>query len=249
MRICCVVPCYNEEKRLDTEAFVEFVDAFVMVDFIFVNDGSRDETLAVLERLCARRARRMRVLSLATNGGKAEAVRRGLIEAIEAGADLVGYWDADLSTPLDAIPEMVATLEDRRDIDIVIGSRVRLLGRDIERNALRHYGGRVFATLASMLLGMAVYDTQCGAKFLRVDDALRDALSEPFTVGWTFDVELFLRLDRYRRANHLRPVSASMVEMPLLKWHDIKGSKVKPTDFPRAIAELARLRLRYRDRG
>jgi glycosyltransferase involved in cell wall biosynthesis len=246
VRVACVVPCYNEDKRLDIEAFVDFVDRCVVVDLIFVNDGSSDGTAGVLAKLRARRPRRISVVSLERNSGKAEAVRRGLLEGIGSGADIVGFWDADLSTPLDALPEMLATLEDRRNIDVVMGSRVQLLGRHVERNAMRHYAGRVFATLASMLLDMPVYDTQCGAKLFRVNSALRDSLDSPFIVGWTFDVELFLRLAETRTSRNLPALRDTTVEFPLTRWCDVAGSKVKASDFPRALAELARLRLHYR---
>ena len=68
--------------------------------------------------------------------------------------------------------------------DLLLGSRVAMLGRDIHRSMVRHYLGRAFATAASIVLDLRVYDTQCGAKLIRRSAALLEALDEPFTSRW-----------------------------------------------------------------
>lgn len=224
-RPAVIVPCYNEEKRLDVEAFSAWI-AGGSVDVWFVDDGSKDGTRAVLDGLAARGAH---VLALPKNGGKAEAVRQGLLAAIAAGAPAVGYLDADLATATD---DMDGLLSELSRADAVLGSRVRLLGRGIERRLERHYLGRVFATAASLTLGMPVYDTQCGAKAFRVTPHLEEALAEPFIAGWVFDVELLGRM----LVAGLDP--ARIVEVPLRAWRDVAGSKVKATDFPKAFLQL-----------
>ena len=129
------------------------------------------------------------MLSLARNRGKAEATRYGLqaVATAEHGAALVGFWDADLATPLDAVSNFAATLAEREQIEMVFGARVALLGRQINRLPSRHYLGRIFATLASTVLSLQIYDTQCGAKMFRNNENFRSVIAEPFDSPWIFD--------------------------------------------------------------
>ena len=196
-----VVPCYNEADRLRGDQFLRFVEIDPRVHFLFINDGSRDQTLAMLQSLCAGHEPSLELLNKPVNGGKAEAVRDGMNAAMHSASftyEYVGYWDADLATPLDAIPHLLEKLRRDAHLQMVFGSRVRLLGRAIHRKSARHYLGRLFATCASLTLGLPIYDTQCGAKIFRVSPALKSALEEPFLSKWIFDVELVARFLRLR---------------------------------------------------
>ena len=244
MSTTIVVPCYNEAERLVGNAFLQFVEANEGYEVLFVDDGSTDDTRGVLDALCQRHAR-LRFLGLDDNGGKAEAVRAGLRAAISDGASHVGYFDADLATPLDALPQLRQVLDDRPERDIVMAARVMLLGREIRRNPARHYAGRAFATCASMLLDLPVYDTQCGAKLFRVNAALDEALEAPFVSGWIFDVELLRRLQITREAHGLSDLAACTYELALDRWEDVAGSKVKISDFPAAFVQLGQLLVKY----
>lgn len=240
-----VVPCYNEAARLHREAFLGFLEPHPRVSFLFVNDGSSDGTRAMLESLCATSLGRMRVLHKERNGGKAEAVRDGMNAAMGSGEGLgmVGFWDADLATPLGAIPELLRQLEAVPRLEMVFGSRVRLLGREIHRRPRRHYLGRCFATLASLTLGLPIYDTQCGAKIFRVSAALREAMAEPFVSKWIFDVEI---IARFLTLKGRQFCYEAIFEYPLHAWNDVGGSKVRSGDFFRAMGDLLRIRLQMR---
>lgn len=244
-----VVPCYNEAARLRGEQFLAFAALDPSIHFLFVNDGSRDATLAMLESLCAGREPALSLLHKPDNGGKAEAVRDGMRASLalaQPGLEYVGFWDADLATPLDAIPHLLAKLRRDPHLQMIFGSRVRLLGRAIRRRSARHYLGRLFATCASITLGLPIYDTQCGAKIFRVSPALGEALAEPFVSRWIFDVEI---IARFLRLKGRRFCCDTIYEYPLHAWQDIGGSKVRPVDFFRAIGDLARIRRRYLAHG
>ncbi|HSP17853.1 MAG TPA: glycosyltransferase [Thermoanaerobaculia bacterium] len=238
MGLTIVVPCYNEEHRLPVDAF----RAVPGIEFLFVNDGSRDGTLKVLESLRASDPSRFSILNLERNSGKAEAVRRGIVQAMERQAELVGFWDADLATPLSEIPLFLEIVESRPEVEMVFAARVRLLGRNISRRARRHYIGRVGATLISSTLGLAVYDTQCGAKLFRVSDAMREIFAKPFLSRWIFDVEIIARLVQQRGRD---AAARAIYELPIREWHDVKGSKVRGMDFLRALGDLWRIRRTY----
>jgi putative flippase GtrA/DNA-binding beta-propeller fold protein YncE len=239
-RVWIVVPCYDEATRLDTAAFEAFLGSRPELGFIFVNDGSKDDTLKVLSGIRDRCGERVRVVDQQPNQGKAEAVRVGMLEALGNGVAYAGYFDADLATPLAALDELVETLDENADIDIAVGTRVALLGRKIERRPLRHYSGRLFATAASLVLSLPIYDTQCGAKLFRSSAAMRELFSKPFGSRWIFDVEL---LARYLSG----PGSADGIyEMPLKRWTDVGESRVRTIDFVRAIGEMAAILREYR---
>lgn len=245
MRTTVVVPCYNEAARLPADAFVEFARAWPGGRLLFVNDGSADETAEVITTLAARRPESLAAMSLPQNAGKAEAVRQGMLRAFADGADAVGFWDADLATPLAVIPQFEAVLLRQTPIDIVMGARVRLLGNAVDRKPSRHYLGRGFATVVSWMLHTHVYDTQCGAKLFRATPLVRSLFTAPFLSRWVFDVEI---LARYLDARAARGEDGrhGIREMPLEDWRDVDGSKVRSHDFLRAGVDLARISISRR---
>ena len=237
-----VVPCYNEELRLRLESFTAFLTdaepAWQRVRFLFVNDGSRDNTLSILNTFAALHPRRVSVLDKQPNGGKAEAVRVGILHAMSlADTACTGFWDADLATPLVQIPDLLAILLGRPEVQMVFGARVRLLGRAIHRQAVRHYLGRVFATVVSLLLRLPIYDTQCGAKLFRVSPEFQEILQRPFLSRWIFDVEILARFIARHQTDRAY-VHDAIYEFPLPVWVDVAGSKVGSLDFIKAFGEL-----------
>lgn len=240
-----VVPCYNEAQRLDAEAFVAHARCEADQHYLFVDDGSRDATWGVLQAMCARLPEKLSCQRLTQNSGKAEAVRQGLLAAMERRPEIVGYWDADLATPLLAVGELSEVFRARPAVNIVMGSRVKLLGRRVERKLSRHYIGRVFATLASFVLRLPVYDTQCGAKLFRAGAATRTIFATPFRTSWVFDVEL---LGRYVQLVGPAAAQATIVECPLHAWIDVPGSKLRLRHGLRAAWDLLLIRRLYTSR-
>ena len=236
--VTVVVPCFNEERRLQPDGLLRLLDN-PEVHLLMVDDGSADGTLAALEALEQRAPNRIGVLGLPRNKGKAEAVRAGLREALAQGSTAVGYLDADLATPPEEMLRLITRLHEG-PTQVVFGARVALLGRDIQRNPVRHYLGRIFASLSALSLGLRVYDTQCGAKVFRATDELNRALETPFASRWIFDVELISRL----LAEGLKP--EHFAEVPLHTWRDVKGSSLGPVAMARALGEVTALGVRRR---
>ncbi|MFA6567666.1 MAG: glycosyltransferase [Victivallales bacterium] len=212
-RICLVIPCYNEEDRLDIDEYRKFSGR---INFLFVNDGSSDGTLRLLEKEASGFAT---VLNLEKNSGKAEAVRRGMMHLKTMPffneIEFVGFWDADLATPLDEVENMVKFGDGIcPDADAVFGSRIFRLGSEIKRSPMRRIISRIFCFMFKALYRIETHDSQCGAKIFR-KGIIDEAFSEPFISRWIFDVEIILRLK-----------NSCIVEYPVKKWVDVKGSKV-----------------------
>ena len=212
----------------------------------FVDDGSTDGTPEILARIRAASAAPVDLIRLPVNQGKASAVREGILAGLRLEPRLVGFWDADLSTPLAAVDDFLALAAKRPDIDIILGSRVMLMGRDIRREAWRHYLGRVFATGVSLSLGLPVYDTQCGAKVLRANEATAALFAAPFHSPWIFDVELLARYLALPAAPGEPARRDRIYELAVPVWHHVRGSKLRTADFLRAAFELLYIHRAYR---
>jgi glycosyltransferase involved in cell wall biosynthesis len=240
-----IIPCYNESKRLRVEEFGVYIGNNSNVYFIFVNDGSTDGTVGVIKSLYNSFHDNMLFIDLEKNYGKAEAVRSGMLKAMEMGFDNIGYFDADLSTPLSVINDFCRLLENPETM-IVMGARVKLLGRKIVRKAYRHYFGRLFAACASVILGIPVYDTQCGAKIFKNNKDLNIVFSKPFTVKWIFDVEILARYKLLKRNASKKWIEDSVIEHPLEEWIHSPGSHLKFAHCIAAVSDLIKIFLYLR---
>lgn len=246
MGIPLVIPCYNEALRLPLADLQAALANDPDLHLLLVDDGSTDETPQLLSGLAARHAGRVVVHTLRSNRGKAEAVRQGMLMAAQRWPDApyIGFFDADLATPLNEAGRLLQAVSPRTP-GLVIGSRVNLFGTtDIRRNNMRHYVGRLSATLVSISLGVGVYDTQCGAKLVRAD-RIHSLFGEAFLSRWLFDVELIWRSMVLVGSEGLR---VELAEVPVSRWHEKGGSKVRFSDGLRVPYELWRIRRAYRGR-
>lgn len=240
-----VIPCYNEEARLPVAEYRKWLERGDTAGLLFVDDGSGDGTWRVLEDLKAEFPQRVTTLRLRQNVGKAEAVRRGAVEALESPETAVtGYLDADLATPLSELDEMRRILVDHH-LEMVMGARLKRLGAAIDRYASRHYLGRVLATLIGMSLGLPVYDTQCGAKVLTRRLA-EEVFAEPFMSRWLMDVEILFRMISRHGEDWTSRVT---YEHPLRIWTEKGRSTVRILDVAKIPMQVFRLRRRYRNQG
>ena len=243
--VCLVVPCFNEEHRLKGTDFLAFLSAHPSASLCLVDDGSGDGTWATLERLRGSRPGQILTHRLTENGGKAAAVRAGVLHVASMGRwPIIGYWDADLSTPLDEADQLLAALTAHPDCRLAMGSRVKRLGSRIERKASRHVLGRIFASMASAILGFEVYDSQCGAKLFRAE-SVPAFFSAPFLTRWLFDLEMLARLRNVVGRDAVREMTR---EVPLRRWEEVGGSKLRLREMIGVPLELLRIRAHYNQR-
>lgn len=211
--------------------------------FIFVNDGSTDHTQDRLQLLQQGFEAQVSIHTLAENQGKAEAVRQGMQAAyLKKVYDYIGYFDADLATPLTEIDYFYDMCYQSFTHKLIIGSRIKRMGANIERSPVRHYLGRIFSTFASLILGLPVYDTQCGAKFF--EQSLVPILcSQPFLSKWLFDVELFARA---KKVLGEKEIYQQTIEIPLSTWIEKGDSRIKWTDLIQVPLQLWKIYQFYR---
>ena len=234
-KVLLIIPCFNEAKRLDPQPFKA---ASADISFCFANDGSSDQTLSMLQQAFSQIGK-VSVFSSEKNLGKANIIRAAVLDQLKKGLDpeieWVGFWDADLATPLEEVALFLRFQADfAPEAQAIFGSRVLRLGAEIIRSRKRHYLGRLFATFASVALGVKSYDSQCGAKIFR-KDVLTKVFADEFLSRWIFDLEILLRLDE-----------KNVVEVPLRRWHDVPGSKIKIyKEGFRVLKELYLIRKKY----
>jgi dolichyl-phosphate beta-glucosyltransferase len=235
-----IIPCYNEQARLNMECIVQFLSTRGNMMAVFVNDGSDDQTSQVIEEIRSQLPAQVRMVKHEKRKGKAEAVRSGLIESMkDPEVTIHGYLDADLAVSLEEF-ERLSNLMAGSGKTFILGSRIKKVGSRISRNEFRHFYSRFIATLVGYITKLDVYDTQCSAKMFRTS-IIPVITREPFRTRWLFDVEL---IDRIRK--HVGELNDHGHEEPLLAWDEKKGSKLRWFNFFSIMRELFILRKYHR---
>ncbi len=241
-KTCIIIPCFNESSRLNVDSFKAFLkNDKTGCDLLFVNDGSMDNTIQVITDIKDNFTENCFILNLEKNVGKAEAIRQGILKMTTTCTyKYVVYLDADLATPFSEVLLMIYTAEQNRNLWLILCSRWKRLGSNIIRKRKRHLLGRVFATFASIILKLPVYDTQCGAKLIRADIASL-IFSEPFITSWLFDIELIARIRNLNKNN----IEQLLFEHGVMQWHDVDGSKLKLLHMFKVPYQLFKIHLKY----
>ena len=234
-----VIPCYNEGKRINPNQYIEGLKDFSS-QVLMIDDGSRDNTFEIIKKLEKSVPDRFIAIKNPQNTGKAEAVRRGMNEAISKGFKHIGFLDADLATPFSEVPSLLKPFGENKDINTVIGVRLKLSGHNIERSNSKYMLQKIIANMGAILFKPKVSDTQCGAKMFRAD-VLKSALKTEFSVKWLFDQELLTRISRLPQNKNKN----WLYELPLSKWADIGGSHVKKSDYLKCLKDYFKLLIKY----
>jgi dolichyl-phosphate beta-glucosyltransferase len=230
-RLSVVVPAFNEAGRIGHT--LERLDAFsrslsAAVEIVLVDDGSGDDTAAVVERAALPN---LRLIRLPQNVGKGGALRAGV--AATAGAEVL-ISDADLSAPIEEYHRLRPHLD---EADLVLGSRALAESRITRRQPWhREAMGKTFNWLVRSLVIGGFHDTQCGFKLLRGEIA-RELFSAMKIDRFAFDVELVWLA--VRRGYTVREIGVA--------WHDSPQSRVHPLrDSSRMLADILRIRFLHR---
>ncbi|MDP5081624.1 MAG: response regulator [Winogradskyella sp.] len=239
-----VIPCYNEEERLLSDEFLTFINKNSGYHLCFVNDGSKDKTLRVLNDLKKGREDFITVYDCEKNGGKAEAVRLGMLYmAKKEDLDYIGFLDADLSTDLADFDDLVKTIE-TSDFKIVSGSRIARMGANITKESARKIISLTINFIIRKILSMDFKDTQCGAKIFH-KDVIDIAFGEKFVTQWIFDVEIFKRMTIHFG---LKNAKSMLCEQPLKRWIHADGSKLSMKDSVKIVGQLGQIAWVYKSK-
>ena len=240
-----VIPCYNEEERLFSKEFTDYIDKNSGYHLCFVNDGSTDKTLDVLNKLRTGREDFITVYDCAQNGGKAEAVRQGMLYmAKQEDLDYIGFLDADLSTDLSDFDDLVSTIENSNYM-IVSGSRISRMGANITKESARKVISLSINFIIRKILKMDFKDTQCGAKIFH-KDVIDISFGEKFVTQWIFDVEIFRRITLHYGLEKAKEI---VCEQPLKRWIHADGSKLSMKDSVKIVGQLGQIAWHYRDKN
>ncbi|HXG26491.1 MAG TPA: dolichyl-phosphate beta-glucosyltransferase [Candidatus Binatia bacterium] len=211
-----VLPAYNEAKRIgpaldDLMTYLRGAGRAELptAEVLVVDDGSTDDTAALVE---GRGDPEIRVLRV-PHGGKGAAVRAGMLDA---GGDVAIFADSDMATPPTELPKLVSALQ---SADVALGSRIQPDGSDMRATQPRYRRalGAFFHLLASIWVVGGVKDTQCGFKgFTRT--AAQDIFARQKITSIVFDVELI----------HLARRRGYRIEVVPIRWHDVRGSRMRP---------------------
>jgi dolichyl-phosphate beta-glucosyltransferase len=222
-----VVPCFRESGRIG--GFLPELCLAVQnlggVRVQVVDDGSgADEAQRmgdIIDRLRSSHSCLLSLKVLSKNLGKGGAVYAGWAE--HGGADWLAFVDADGSCSAAEVARLISMTYDRvtrdrmsNDTNALFASRVKMLGRRVERLFKRHLLGRIYATLVSEILDIPVYDSQCGLKIIprRAYEQIKDRLS---IHGFAFDVDLMVAL---------LDSGCRIDEVPI-DWKEMQGGTVR----------------------
>ena len=212
INISLVIPVYNEETRIEEQVnfLKKLIEANPGWEFIFVDDGSKDDTKQILQKKFGKQ-RQVKIISYHHNQGKGYAIKRGV--AIASKKYLL-FTDIDFSTPISELNLFEPFI--KSGAQIVAGTR-KVKGAQITKHQkmLREWLGRQFTNLTNLILGLDISDYTCGFKLFQADIA-KELFAKSVVRRWAFDAEILFLANFY---------NYRIVEVPVT-WHNDERTKV-----------------------
>jgi dolichyl-phosphate beta-glucosyltransferase len=228
-----VVPCFNEEKRIKLNYWNDLA-RIPNVHWIFVNDGSSDDTKEVLNKIT-----NSTIIDINKNVGKAEAIRKGITETYKKNSGesfWVGYLDADSAFEIEDIRKVIELVYSKSSAyDSYWGSRVALAGRKITRNNLRHILSRILITFFGYKMRDLPYDPQTGFKIFKFNNQQMEIFEKRFETKWFVDLEILIRYQV------LEKQIMKIWEEPVNTWKDVDGSNIRGFELITVVKDLIKI--------
>jgi dolichyl-phosphate beta-glucosyltransferase len=232
-----VSPIFNESIRFNWQHWTNILDNNSTVNFLFVDDASTDnlDYIYSLEE----KYKNVFYLRLTKNLGKANAIREGLLYALnntQLNTNTLGYLDFDDSILASEVQRIIFLFGDKLEklysFDTLWASRVKLNGRNISRSNSRHFYSRILITLIGFNYPLLPYDSQCGFKLFLNNDIFQESIQSPFLTKWFIDLELLIRLTQIsgKRIN--------IWEEPLLSWKETRSFNYSFVNSFRTLREV-----------
>ncbi len=229
-RLSIVIPAYNESARIEATLarVLECVETRHWdAEILVVDDGSTDNTAAIIQQWMARHPQ-LHLVKNPGNRGKGYSVRNGLLQAA---GEIVMFTDADLSAPIEEATSLIEAID--AGADVAIGSRwLDKQKQTVHQPMYRRFFGRCFNWVTRRIIGLPFKDTQCGFKAFR-----RDAAQVIFRLQtierWGFDPEILYIA---------RKLKFTIIEVPVTWGHDERSRISYLKDGMKMLEEMAEIR-------
>jgi dolichyl-phosphate beta-glucosyltransferase len=228
-----VIPMFNEASR-KSQLFWRDLVHLENVNFIFVDDFSSDDTIFEISKLP--NIDRILLLRNSSNLGKAESIRRGVLEAYKDKNSFIGYVDADGSISISEIKRGLTVANQKfsnGEFNVIWFSRVKLKGRKIVRSKFRRITGYQIRTFLHLFLKGLPMETQTGFKLFRKSDISVIYWEKPFITKWFIDIEIFTRIRILKKI--------SIWEEPLEAWQEKAKGSLRVSSIFLVFLDLSKL--------
>ncbi len=240
-KCCIVIPCYNESNRINKAEYLSFLSKNNFFTFLFVDDGSADNTLEILKELNSS-CLQIKYIRLEKNSGKAEAVRFGVTEVLKNDEyKYIGFLDADLAIPLEELKRLYDIISSENKYTLTFLSKVKKKDSEVNQKLERFIIGRILSLMTRISLKLPIYDTQCGCKLMHKTVA-ETVFNQPFISSWLFDIEIFWRfIIKYKREFFLKYA----LEVSLQKLNNTGKTKINIKDLLKLPFEFLKIHSHY----